>query len=284
METPLILEFSSPIRGTFPLWYDPAYWYAGAKARLNLRQQIRALKRTTLEYQQIFSQRMTLLAGALVLFLLAARNGGFSRAGSSNVPRAAWLLLWPLTAMLLYALVHVEIRYIAAFCVLLWLAVYSDLVARLDRQAAVAVCATVVAAMMIPFTISVGETSISTVRNLARPTQPEYEKVALGLRNLGVRSGDSLAVVGFPFGPYYAHYSGTPVVATIAATDDFWNLSTPDWKSVADRLAGIGVKAVVAQNRPHNSTTANWKDLKISGDVQYSVVMLSEPLVKNSVN
>jgi hypothetical protein len=284
MEAPLILEFSSPIKGTFPLWYDPSYWYAGAKARFNLRQQIAVLKLTMLEYLQIFSQRMAFLAGALVLLVLAARNAGFSRAGSSNVQRAAWLLIWPLIAMLTYALVHVETRYIATFCVLFWLAIYGTLVARVNRQVAVAVCATVVGAMMIPLTISIAEASVSTVKGLVHPTQPEYEKVALGLRNLGVGTGDRLAVVGFPLDAYYAHYTGTRVVAAIAATDDFWNLSTPDWKSVAERLGEIGVKAVVARNRPRISTTANWKDVKVSDSVGYSVLLLSEPLVRDPLN
>ena len=31
---PEVLEFATPVAGTYPLWYDPAYWYEGAKLDL----------------------------------------------------------------------------------------------------------------------------------------------------------------------------------------------------------------------------------------------------------
>ncbi len=278
MEKPLILEFSSPIKGTFPLWYDPSYWYAGAKTRFNLRQQLAALKGTLQVYQEnlLNSPKTPFLGGAIVLFLLAARKPGFP-----DFLRASWLVTWPLTALLMYSFVHVERRYIAVFFVILWLAIYGALMARVHKQAVVAVCAAVAAAMMIPFMAGMAELSVNTVKDLARSTPPDYETVALGLRNLGVRSGDRLAVVGFPFDPYYARYGRQRVVADIAATDEFWNLSAPELESVAERLTGIGVKAVVAQNRPANSTPANWRDMKVSGSDRFSVLLLSEPLTKD---
>jgi len=278
METPLILEFSSPINGTFPLWYDPSYWYAGAKARFNLRQQIAALKVTLLVYKEnLFNSSKTgFLVGAIILCILAPRKAGFS-----NVLRASWLVTWPLTALLMYAFVHVERRYTAVFFVILWLAIYGALMARMNRQAAVAVCATVAGTMMIPFMVGMADLSVHTVKDLVRSTPPDYEIAALGLRSLGVQSGDRLAVVGFPFDPFYARYGGQRVVATIAATDEFWTLSAPELKSVAERLTQIGIKAVVAQDRPSKSSLANWRDVKISESRRFSVLMLSEPLTKD---
>ncbi len=35
MTKPELLEFAEPVSGTFPLWYDPAYWYAGVKAKFD---------------------------------------------------------------------------------------------------------------------------------------------------------------------------------------------------------------------------------------------------------
>ena len=70
------------------------------------------------------------------------------------------------------------------------------------------------------------------------------------------------------------------VVVEIPATDEFWNLSTLELKSVAERLARIGVKAIVAKNRPDISAPANWRDVKICDSLRYSVLLLSEPLPK----
>jgi hypothetical protein len=68
----------------------------------------------------------------------------------------------------------------------------------------VAVCVTVAGAMMIRFALQLAEVSARTVKDLVRSTPPDYETFAVGLRNLGVQSGDRLAVVGYPFDPYYA--------------------------------------------------------------------------------
>jgi len=51
-------------------------------------------------------------------------------------------------------------------------------------------------------------------------------------------------------------------------------------KAVAERLTRIGVKAVVAKNRPPNSTLANWRDVKVSDSERFSILLLLEPLPK----
>jgi hypothetical protein len=273
MEKPLILEFDSPIKGTVPLWYDPSYWYAGAKVRFDLRQQIAALRDTLRDYKDIFRHTLAYFSGAAVLWILTAREKQ-----SSSLPRREWwLLVWPLTAMLMYAFVHVENRFIGPFCVLLWLTIYGAPMFRLNRLAAVAVCATVVGTVMVVFVDHLVVASARTVRELANPTQPDYQAVAAGLRNLGVQSGDRLATVGSPFYAYYARYAGMRVVAEIPAADEFWNLGAPELKSVAERLARIGVKAVVAENRPDVSAPAEWRDVRVSDAERFSILVLPEP-------
>lgn len=275
METPLILEFSSPIKGTFPLWYDPSYWYAGSKMRLDLHQQIAAFINALRDDQQLFSQTAVFFVGAIVLCILTAREAPFS-----NLLRQSWLVTWPLISLLMFYLVHVETRYVAVFFVLLWVAIYGALMTRVNRQVALAVCATVAGTIMIPFIGGMAQTSVRTVKDLVRPEQPSYETVAVGLNNLGVQNGDRLAVVGYPFDALYARYARLRVVATVPATDEFWNLSAPELKSVEERLTQIGVKALVARNRPANSTLANWRDVKVSDSETFNILLLSEPLPK----
>jgi hypothetical protein len=271
MERPLILEFGTPVKGTFPLWYDPAYWYAGAKVRFDPHQQVAAIKGTLPEYKRIFSQTAAYFGGAIVLWILAARQARFS-----DFLRESWLWTWPLVALLMYALVHVEARYVAVFCVLLWVAIYGALMARVNRQTALAVCATVAVTTMIPFTTHIAAATARDARDLLRSTQPDYQIVGARLRNLGLRSGDRLAIVGYPFDPYYAHYAGLRVAAEIPATDEFWNLTPLELESVASRLKEIGVKAVVAENRPASLSPANWQDVSVSEAERFSILLLSD--------
>jgi hypothetical protein len=272
METPLILEFGSPVKGTVPLWYDPTYWYAGAGVRFHLGRQIAAIESNLEEYREICDQWRVFFGGAAVLWILVACSAGFS-----NIRRAAWIFAWPLISMSMYVPVHVEYRYVAAFCVLPCLASYGVLLPRVNSQVAMAVCATVAGAMFIPFAGNMAIVSAQTIKDLLRPQNPSYEIVALGLRDLGVQDGDSVAVVGWPFGPTFAHYGRLRVIAAIMGTDQFWNLSPLELESVEQRLKGAGIKAVVARNKPRNSTPANWHDIKISDSSRYSVLLLSEP-------
>jgi hypothetical protein len=277
MEKPLILEFGSPVKGTFPLWYDPSYWYAGAKVHFGLRQQIAALRETLGDYKGIIDQTAAFFSGAIVLCILAAREKRFPNLS----PRSLWMLSWPLTAVLMYALVHVESRFVAAFFALVWLAIYGALSRRLNSRAVVAVCATVVGAVMIPF---IGQLTAETARaakDVVFSRQPDYQMVADGLRDLGVQSGDCLAVVGYPFDPYYARYARLRVIAQIPAPDELWGLGSQELKSVTERLRQIGVKAVVAKNRPDIPTQANWRDVRVSKSERFSLLLLSEPLSEN---
>jgi hypothetical protein len=269
MEKPLILEFASPIQGTFPLWYDPSYWNAGARVRFDLRRQVAALRNTLREFKSMISQMTVFLSGAVVLFILVAYESRLS-----NLPRyASWLLIWPLAAMSMYALVHVESRFLGSFFVLLWIVVFGVLTSRLPRTVGwatvgLAVCATVAGAVMIPFLAHLAGAGVRSVRGLIHPQEPDYEIVAGRLRDLGLRSGDRLAIVGHEYDPYYAQYARLRVVAEIPDADEFWNLSAPELKSVSDRLAAIGVKAIVAANRP---------GVRVSGAVPYTVLLLPDP-------
>jgi len=70
------------------------------------------------------------------------------------------------------------------------------------------------------------------------------------------------------------------VVAQIPDAREFWHLSAPELKSLAERLASIGVKAVVASNRPDASASADWKDVKVSDSVRLTVLLLSPQATK----
>ena len=44
LANPPLFEFARPIGGTYPFWYNPAYWYEGMKPRILLRRQLEVLK------------------------------------------------------------------------------------------------------------------------------------------------------------------------------------------------------------------------------------------------
>ncbi len=272
---PLTLVFASPIGGTYPLWYDPSYWYAGVTVQFDLRRQIMTLEQSFQDSKEAVVDSMAFIAGALVLFVL----GLGSKAPLMLPRRSWWQLAWPLAAWAMYALVHVESRFLGAFLVLLWLATYGAVMFRVDRRIAIAITATVLATVLVPFTATIAWESARSAKELVHPKVPDYQIAALALRRLGLQSGDRLAVVGYGFDSYYARYDRLRIVAQIPDPTEFWHLSTPELKSLEERLASVGVKAVVAQNRPDAASTTDWKDVKLSDSV-LSVLLLS-PEVAN---
>ena len=98
---------------------------------------------------------------------------------------------------------------------------------------------------------------------------------ALALRELGLQNGGRLAIVGCAYDCYYARYARLRVVAQIPDAHEFWRLSTPELKSVAERLISIGVNAVVVSNSPDAPALAGWKDVNISDSVRLKVLLLS---------
>lgn len=277
MDKPLTLEFGTPIGGTFPLWYEPSYWYAGAKATFDLPKQMKAIAVTIRENTTLLFCAEAVFIGALVLYT-AMFTDTTSKVISS---KQWWQVAWPLSAFAMYALVHVETRFLGGFFVLLWLGVYVPVIFRVEERVRTAVCASVVFTLMILLGAQVTAEVAPSIRDavLARP--PDYQAEALGLNRLGVQNGDSLAVVGDAFNAYYARYARLRIVAEIPQADEFWRLSDIELRSIAQRLSSIGVKAIVAQNRPETSPVGNWKDVSVSDpSIRLSVLRLSLEVAK----
>ena len=271
MERPLVIDFASPVKGTYPLHYDPGYWFAGTTVRFDLRGQVMALKMNLREFRKMISQSAVLVYAALTLCIFL-----IDRKLYPILPKNQWwLFVWPLTAFAMYLLVHVEPRYVGAFFVLLWVTVYGALICRLDRLVTKAVCTTVVFALLIPPAVDLAVTSVGMVQELSRSRQADYQIIATALNSLGVRKGDSLAVVGPGYDSYYARFAGLRVLGEMPNTEEFWRLSTPELEDVAERLASIGIKAVVAWNRPDTAAVADWSEFKISDSLRFSVLLLA---------
>jgi hypothetical protein len=275
MEKPLTLEFASPISGTYPLWNDPSYWYAGAKVRFDLRQQVVAVRETLRSYRDFILRTAAFVGGAMVLWVLSLRE----KVSSAKPGNVGWQLAWPIAACSMYALVHVEDRFLGAFLVLFWLGIYGIALRRLNNWNTGPILIAVVCSVMIAPTMEVLGAGARTVHDLVRAREPDYETVAAGLGKLGVQRGDRLALVGSAFYPYYAfpyyaRIAGLQVVAQIPNADEFWSLSPPELDAVTDRLAVIGVNAVVARDMPPCSATANWRDVNISRGIRFSILLL----------
>ena len=101
-----------------------------------------------------------------------------------------WLIA--LAGLAMYALVHVELRYLAVFFTLFWVGLFSGLTMPPDREGR-----RLVAVVTLAIVVAIaGPTAVSAAGHLTQALKERPHKqwqVAEGLRNMGTMPGDRVA-------------------------------------------------------------------------------------------
>src|SRR5438270_4619303 len=115
---PTAFEFNGPFRATYPPRFDPSYWNEGLRARVDHRGHIRETIDTQKTHCVLFVKTQWAYAALTILLLLTAQRRRLSwMAGDAlriGIPAALTLGL--------YAILHVEGRYVGFFMALLFIA------------------------------------------------------------------------------------------------------------------------------------------------------------------
>ena len=268
-DDPPAFEFAEPIGGTYPVWYDPTYWYEGSAAHFDLRGQFKVVGTAIGNYYELLQERGVQYGLAVAIITLYAMSGTARRVIYDLKDR--WALLLPAIGGLgLYLLVNVQGRYVASFLVLLWLALFAAV--RLphspDTARFVKVIMIVLAGSLVLTIVasSTRETAV-TLRQLVRGEDPaahEQWQVAEGLRELGLASGDKVAFIGHSTRGFWAHLLQLRIAAEIRRDKigDFWRADASRKSEVIDAFASTGVKAVVAEKPPAGTDLSNWRQIR----------------------
>jgi len=275
-EDPAVYEFKEPQRVTYAPWYDPSYWNEGLIARFDARGQAKVLGRAALRYYAVFINSpigMATLVSFLVLLLYSDRYISRWMTGV----RAWNVLLPPIGALCLYAVVHVETRYIGPFVVITWLVLLSGI--RLQKDmAATRIVSSVVGAMAAACMVVIIAKSIApaywTLHDVFRGSEEEaaapYWRVADALGRMGVRPGDQVGFIGYGFaaGSFWARLAKVQIIAEIGTgtefvpksdVDKFWHAPDDVRRQVIDAFAMTGAKAVVANQVPFGHGGPGWR-------------------------
>jgi hypothetical protein len=266
---PPAFEFSEPVGGTYPVWYDPTYWYEGSVSHFDFRQQLAVFVGALKSYYELFHNwglHYGLLVGLFALYIIGDRG----RLLVYDLIEQ-WTLIVPAIAGLgLYSMVNVQGRYTASFMVLLWLALFSAVrvhntpkVLRFVRSIALVLVASVVFTTVASSNREIALT-ISQLIGGENPAAHEQWQVAEGLRELGVGSGDKVAFIGDSFRAFWAHLAGARVVAEIRRdkVNDFWQANTAAKRGLINAFARAGVKAVVVEKPPPGADLAGWQKIR----------------------
>jgi 4-amino-4-deoxy-L-arabinose transferase-like glycosyltransferase len=278
-DNPPAFEFSEPVGGPYPVWYDPTYWYEGSVSHFDFVQQVRVFGRAIADYLELLQNRgvnYALLIGLLALYILSGRGRLLVYDLIDQ-----WMLIIPALAGLgLYALVNVQGRYVASFLILLWLALFmaarvhnTPNALRFARSISIALIAAIVITTVASSYREIGRTLRQVIKGES-PVAHEQWQVAEGLRELGVAPSDKVAFIGDSYRVFWAYLLGVRVTADVRRDSviDFWQASPKVKGDVIKAFAGTGVKAVVTEEPPVGMDLSGWKKIR---DTNYYVYLLN---------
>jgi hypothetical protein len=288
-EHPTVWEFAEPVGGTYPLSYDPYYWYAGLEPKVGIGPQLTAIVVNASYYVDFFVKRQGgLLALALVLCWLSYGHGWRAR----SLPARFELLLVALAGLAMYSVISVTWRYVAAFLVLLWAGVLTCV--RLpdtgaNRKLLAAAGVVLCSFPLLDFSLAAweqarpllgvpGTTYIerSHLRQAeSRPSVAPPSRVAEALLRHGLQAGDRVGFVGYSYDAYWARLARLKIVAEILPheADLLWTADPARREAVLNAFVRAGARVVVTDRPPAEATTAGWAAV---GDTGYAIYPLKD--------
>lgn len=246
--SPPVFEFARPVAATYPPWHDPTYWYEGVTPRWNFDGLHESLVEGRILYQRLVRSQFPFLLAIAGLLLLNPRRS-LSQA----------LALWPIwivaaAGLALFAVVHVETRYIGQYFAL---AMVSGLTAVEVRDRFVRTRLILTAVLLV----SLARPVVARAFRPYEATGVARINIAVGqaLRQLGVSPGDRAALLRIGAGGiYWARVAGVQVVAEIPSADAFWRADPPARRAAVAAIADTGALVLVTSELPNNADPAGW--------------------------
>jgi hypothetical protein len=282
-DTPPIYEFGEPVGGTYPIAYNPFYWYEGVTIHRDISRQIDYLLFSLMYYLDLLFQQQPALLMGIILFYWMSR---YKRLRAVDFPLRWGLVIIALAAFGFYGSVNVIGRYIGVFTVLFW----ADLLAniRIPRQKQTTNLATFLGAIMIAFlAINIVALNLNGLWDLSGKANPHQDviqdgvppswpgEVAQELHQLGVQRGEKVAIIGYGFDSFWARLARVKIVAEMLETQarEFWLGDDALQQEVLQAFARTGAKAVVAEYVPGYARRDGWQQV---GNSNFYIYIFAE--------
>jgi hypothetical protein len=282
---PAAWEFATPIRGTYPLAYDPAWWTQGLKPTVALRPQLQAIVDNKVYYFELFLRQQ---GGFLAVLALLGVLSWPRQVRGPPLAAPLALVVWALAALGLYALVYAESRYVAPFVLLLWAGLLTlvrlpagEWPQRVINIGGVLMAASIwinIAALnleglggMLGYASQRhGEVVTSTVtRDLSDGAdKARHPAIAEALRTeIGLERGTQVAFIGYSYSAYWARLARLRIIAEVRPEEfeEFWAASAAVRGEVLAAFAAAGAEVVLSEPPPADVPTNGWDSVAGTG-------------------
>jgi hypothetical protein len=278
---PPIYEFATPIGGTYPIAFNPYYWYEGIQLRYGLSETIRAFYSNSFFYFDLFMRQLGPVSGVVLLLYLVARRKPFK---FPDIIRSWSLAFSAIPVFGLYSLVYVEGRYIAVFIVL----IFADLLANLTLPQGEAYQKLITPASLVMIIFLLGSLFVYNAEGYARLSSQPADRalvtpapgwpgeVAEELHSLGITQGERVGVIGYAFDSYWARLARVKIVAEMFEweADPFYLGDSVFQARVVRDFTNAGASAIVAEYVPTYASLPGWHQV---GETNYHIYLIGDP-------
>lgn len=268
---PATFEFGTPVSGAYPAWTDPSYWYDGVRCRVDVRHVVgntATLLRT--EALFFFELHGSIVAALFILFYASGRKWAIL-----EDLLAYWFLLLPaIAALCIYALIHIEPRYLGPFLVTFLLCLYFSVHLRASEGHArlySAIAVLLLAMYFVPIETSSLHIKafVDDVAGRSKIDPDSPEEIAKAMYQLGLRPGDRIASLEYSLynTSTWARLARVEIIAEVyywptlseSAANDFWKASPATQGMVIQAIGKTGARVIVSQMPPTPSDASGWR-------------------------
>ena len=258
-DVPKAFDYSEHLVGSYPMWYDPTYWFTGLKTNFTLLGQVKVLGKSFEKYFNLFFQwQGFIVACCIVLFFMSGR--GFK--SLKDIYECWYLILPSIIVFLLYSLIIVQYRYLGPFIAPFWCGIFAALKFHNYNQKKEIIDKTVMLLVALLTITSIISQDIFVAGKNASAQM--HAKVASAVRKLGVNPGDRVAVIGVNYGIYWTHLAKVNIVVEVPSEEEknFWVINSGDKKKLFKKIKTLGGKIVVAEQAPSHISHEGWMSIK----------------------
>jgi len=283
MSDPDVFEFAAPVAGTYPISYDPSYWYAGLRPRFDLRRQVGVISHSFFLLVDLFLRRFAAVLVVAAIFFAACRDPS----PWFRLRDIDWALVVPgLVALAMYTVVLGRERYFAPALLMILCGLLASVPdpAGIGRPAARAAAWVMVVFCWLNIATFNARMAFEVVRGepFDSPPLASSEKVvarpapwrtAEALAEAGVGPGRTIGMIGDSGrAAFWARLAGVRIVAEVprSEAEEFWVAGEERQTLALDAFRRAGVAAVVAAGAPDGALVNGWRPLG-AGDLAIHV-------------
>ena len=254
---PAIYEFARPISGSYPLWYDPSYWYEGIRSHFSLRGQAWALFRGANVYLKMISRTGALYGTFFALVLLTRKKGNWMFEGKELF----WVWLPCFAAFAMYAIVHAEERFLSGFALMLlmWFMSsvrFSESSGRQFRRRMILLAGAAPA-------LAIGWAVAHDIYRVVRDEPYEPWAVSQEIHRMGIPAGTEVGYIGTGLDAYWAHLASVRIIAEVPDGEEprYVAADAARRRQLLALFSSVGAKFVITKNAAVANPADGWRPI-----------------------